>query len=121
MRSESSTDLVCLDLLTIFLHRREFVDACINYAFNKSVEGVFEAFKKGFFKVCDIDVVEFFQPEELQSVTVGQENYDWEVLKQVRPKKLFPFVSRRVRNEDPGIYCYALILEIGVSFKTKIH
>ncbi|XP_077961151.1 putative E3 ubiquitin-protein ligase HERC6 [Gasterosteus aculeatus] len=63
-------------------NKREFVDACINYAFNKSVEGVFEAFKKGFFKVCDIDVVEFFQPEELQSVTVGQENYDWEVLKQ---------------------------------------
>ncbi|KAL6116224.1 herc6 [Pungitius sinensis] len=63
-------------------NRKEFVDACINYAFNKSVEGVFEAFKKGFFKVCDIDVVEFFQPEELQSVTVGQEKYDWEVLKQ---------------------------------------
>jgi len=47
------------------------------------VEGVFEAFKKGFFKVCDIDVVEFFQPEELQAVMVGQENYDWEVFKKV--------------------------------------
>lgn len=66
-----------------FLNRKEFVDAYIDYAFNKSVEGVFEAFKQGFFKVCDIDVVEFFQPEELQAVTVGQENYDWEVFKQV--------------------------------------
>ncbi|XP_068565986.1 probable E3 ubiquitin-protein ligase HERC4 [Cebidichthys violaceus] len=62
-------------------NKKEFVDAFINYAFNKSVEGVFEAFKKGFFKVCDIDVVEFFQPEELQAVMVGQENYDWDVLK----------------------------------------
>ncbi|KAJ4935916.1 hypothetical protein JOQ06_017443 [Pogonophryne albipinna] len=62
-------------------NRKEFVDAYVNYAFNKSVEGVFEAFKKGFFKVCDIDVVEFFQPEELQAVMVGQENYDWEVFK----------------------------------------
>ncbi|XP_078023256.1 putative E3 ubiquitin-protein ligase HERC6 isoform X1 [Epinephelus lanceolatus] len=63
------------------LNKKEFVDAYIDYAFNKSVEGVFEAFKQGFFKVCDIDVVEFFQPEELQAVTVGQENYDWEVFK----------------------------------------
>ncbi|XP_031153119.1 E3 ISG15--protein ligase HERC5-like isoform X1 [Sander lucioperca] len=63
-------------------NKKEFVDAFVNYAFNKSVEGVFEAFKKGFFKVCDMDVVEFFQPEELQAVTVGQENYDWEVFKE---------------------------------------
>ncbi|KAK5868547.1 hypothetical protein PBY51_009548 [Eleginops maclovinus] len=62
-------------------NRKEFVDAYINYAFNKSVERVFEAFKRGFFKVCDIDVVEFFQPEELQAVMVGQENYDWDVFK----------------------------------------
>ncbi|XP_034405047.1 probable E3 ubiquitin-protein ligase HERC6 [Cyclopterus lumpus] len=62
-------------------NKKEFVDAFINYAFNKSVEGVFEAFKKGFFKVCDIDVVEFFQPEELQAVMVGQENYEWELFK----------------------------------------
>ncbi|XP_075956095.1 putative E3 ubiquitin-protein ligase HERC6 isoform X2 [Anarhichas minor] len=63
-------------------NKKEFVDAFIDYAFNKSVAGVFEAFKKGFFKVCDIDVVEFFQPEELQAVMVGQENYNWDVLKE---------------------------------------
>ncbi|XP_041850243.1 probable E3 ubiquitin-protein ligase HERC6 [Melanotaenia boesemani] len=63
-------------------NRKEFVAACVNHIFNKSVEGIFEAFKRGFFKVCDMDVVDFFQPEELQSVMVGQENYDWEVFKQ---------------------------------------
>ena len=60
------------------------------------MEGVFEAFKRGFFKVCEIDVVEFFQPEELQAVTVGQENYDWEVFKKVclKPsKELLTFIS----------------------------
>ncbi|XP_059186433.1 probable E3 ubiquitin-protein ligase HERC6 [Centropristis striata] len=62
-------------------NKKEFVDAYVNHAFNKSVEGAFESFKRGFFKVCDIDVVDFFQPEELQAVMVGQENYDWEVLK----------------------------------------
>ncbi|KAM7399396.1 hypothetical protein PAMP_018669 [Pampus punctatissimus] len=63
-------------------NKKEFVEAFVNYVFNKSVERVFKEFKTGFFKVCDIDVVEFFQPEELQAVMVGQENYDWEVFKQ---------------------------------------
>lgn len=57
--------------------------AFVNYAFNKSVEGVFDEFKRGFFKVCDVNMVDFFRPEELQAVMVGQENYDWEVFKQV--------------------------------------
>ncbi|XP_053176238.1 probable E3 ubiquitin-protein ligase HERC6 [Scomber japonicus] len=63
-------------------NKKEFVASFVNYAFNKSVERVFEEFKRGFFKVCDMDVVDFFQPEELQAVMVGQENYDWEVFKQ---------------------------------------
>lgn len=70
--------------MIVLLNRKEFVDAYVDYAFNKSVEGVFEAFKRGFFKVCDQDVVALFQPEELREVMVGQENYDWEVFKQVR-------------------------------------
>ncbi|KAF0030522.1 hypothetical protein F2P81_017253 [Scophthalmus maximus] len=63
-------------------NRKEYVDALVNYAFNTSVEGVFGAFRTGFFKVCDRDVVDFFQPEELQAVMVGQEDYDWQVFKQ---------------------------------------
>ncbi|XP_071352005.1 probable E3 ubiquitin-protein ligase HERC6 [Trachinotus anak] len=63
-------------------NRKEYVAAFVNYVFNKSVESVFEAFKRGFFKVCDMNVVDFFQPEELQAVMVGQENYDWDVFKQ---------------------------------------
>lgn len=68
---------------SLLFHRKEYVAAFVDYAFNKSVEGVFSEFKRGFLKVCDIDVVDFFQPEELQAVMVGQENYDWEVFKQV--------------------------------------
>lgn len=64
-------------------NRKEFVDAFVNHVFNKSVVRVFEEFKKGFFKVCDVNMVDFFQPEELQLVMVGQEDYDWEMFKQV--------------------------------------
>lgn len=69
--------------IPFFLNRKEFVSAFVDYAFNKSVTGVFEEFKRGFLKVCDYDVMGFFQPEELQAVMVGQENYDWNVFKQV--------------------------------------
>ncbi|XP_065812922.1 probable E3 ubiquitin-protein ligase HERC4 isoform X1 [Labrus bergylta] len=63
-------------------NKKEFVNTFVNYAFNKSVERVFEQFKRGFFKVCDYDVVDFFQPKDLRAVMVGQENYDWDVFKQ---------------------------------------
>lgn len=55
----------------------------MNLAFNQSAEKVFEEFRRGFFKVCDRNVVELFQPEELRGVMVGKEDYDWDTLKQV--------------------------------------
>ncbi|XP_066535875.1 probable E3 ubiquitin-protein ligase HERC6 [Hoplias malabaricus] len=63
-------------------NKKEFVEAYVDYTMNKSVERVFEEFKRGFFKVCDRDVVEFFQPEELRGVMVGTEQYDWDIFRQ---------------------------------------
>uniref|UniRef100_A0A667YJG6 HECT domain-containing protein n=1 Tax=Myripristis murdjan TaxID=586833 RepID=A0A667YJG6_9TELE len=61
---------------------REFVEAYVNYAFSASVEEVFEEFSRGFFEVCERDVVRLFRPEELKGVMVGKESYDWAKLKQ---------------------------------------
>ncbi|XP_023201017.1 probable E3 ubiquitin-protein ligase HERC4 [Xiphophorus maculatus] len=63
-------------------NKKEFVDAYVNYAFNKSVEDVFQEFKRGFFLVCDQQLVKLFRPEELQGVLVGGDVYDWVKLKQ---------------------------------------
>ncbi|XP_038837322.1 probable E3 ubiquitin-protein ligase HERC6 [Salvelinus namaycush] len=63
-------------------NKKQFVDAYVNLAFNQSAEKVFEEFRRGFFKVCDRDVVELFQPEELRGVMVGKEDYDWDMFKQ---------------------------------------
>ncbi|KAI4884474.1 hypothetical protein NFI96_014102 [Prochilodus magdalenae] len=63
-------------------NKKEFVDAYVDYIMNKSVERVFEEFRRGFYKVCDRDVVEFFQPEELRGVMVGTEEYDWHIFRQ---------------------------------------
>ncbi|XP_050971397.1 probable E3 ubiquitin-protein ligase HERC4 [Labeo rohita] len=67
--------------VTIY-NRTEFVDKYVDYIFNKSVEEVFEEFKRGFFKACDKCIVEMFEPEELRGVLVGNEEYDWDILKQ---------------------------------------
>ncbi|CAB1328149.1 unnamed protein product [Coregonus sp. 'balchen'] len=79
-------------------NKKEFVDTYVNYIFNQSVQKVFEEFRKGFFKVCDMDVVEFFQPEELRGVMVGKENFDWETLKQntVMKESSWPYPTRHI-------------------------
>uniref|UniRef100_A0A8C2ZK71 HECT-type E3 ubiquitin transferase n=2 Tax=Cyclopterus lumpus TaxID=8103 RepID=A0A8C2ZK71_CYCLU len=63
-------------------NKKEFVDAFVNHAFNTSVEGVFQEFKRGFFQVCDQDLVKLFRPKELQDVLVGADFHDWAKLKQ---------------------------------------
>ncbi|KAG9344016.1 hypothetical protein JZ751_012492, partial [Albula glossodonta] len=61
---------------------KKFVQLYVDFFMNKSVEGVFEEFRRGFYKVCDEGVVKIFQPEELKGVMVGTEDYDWDTLKQ---------------------------------------
>ncbi|XP_058626281.1 uncharacterized protein LOC131537051 isoform X2 [Onychostoma macrolepis] len=63
-------------------NRTEFVDKYVDYILNKSVQEAFEEFKRGFFKACDKCMVEMFEPEELRGVLVGNEEYDWDILKQ---------------------------------------
>uniref|UniRef100_A0A3B5ASG4 HECT domain-containing protein n=1 Tax=Stegastes partitus TaxID=144197 RepID=A0A3B5ASG4_9TELE len=64
------------------LSRREFVEAYVNHAFNTSVEPAFQAFRRGFFQVCERDLVKLFRPKELQEVMVGKHFQDWKKLKQ---------------------------------------
>lgn len=78
-----ATFQICFKSYSLFFNRQQFVAAFVNHAFNASVESVFEEFKRGFFKVCDVNLVDLFQPEQLQTVIMGQEDYDWEVFKQV--------------------------------------
>ncbi|XP_026222369.1 probable E3 ubiquitin-protein ligase HERC4 [Anabas testudineus] len=63
-------------------NKKEFVEAYVNHVFNTSVEGVFQEFRRGFFQVCDENLVKLFRPEELQGVLVGQDVYDWAKLRQ---------------------------------------
>uniref|UniRef100_K9INP7 Probable E3 ubiquitin-protein ligase HERC4 n=1 Tax=Desmodus rotundus TaxID=9430 RepID=K9INP7_DESRO len=61
-------------------NRQEFVDAYVDYIFNKSVASLFDAFHTGFHKVCGGKVLQLFQPNELQAMVIGNTNYDWKEL-----------------------------------------
>uniref|UniRef100_A0A3B3Z1X6 HECT domain-containing protein n=1 Tax=Poecilia mexicana TaxID=48701 RepID=A0A3B3Z1X6_9TELE len=85
-------------------NRKEFVDAYVNYAFNTSVEGVFQEFKRGFFLVCDQQLVKLFRPEELQGVLAGGDVYNWVKLKQVHSAKWFSFLMNLLKNRKKILF-----------------
>ncbi|KAL7403100.1 hypothetical protein ABVT39_024495 [Epinephelus coioides] len=75
---------------------KEFVDAYVNHAFNASVEGVFQEFKRGFFQMCAWDMVKLFRPKELQEVLVGKDFHDWAKLKQAAVPAIVKAVQKQL-------------------------
>uniref|UniRef100_F6VRU3 HECT and RLD domain-containing E3 ubiquitin protein ligase family member 6 n=1 Tax=Xenopus tropicalis TaxID=8364 RepID=F6VRU3_XENTR len=61
------------------LNKKDFVNKCIDYIFNTSVMVPFEEFKRGFYKVCDKEIISFFQPDELMALVAGTTEYDWNI------------------------------------------
>ncbi|XP_047422955.1 E3 ISG15--protein ligase HERC5 isoform X2 [Sciurus carolinensis] len=59
-------------------NKRDYISKCVDYIFNISVKAVYEEFQRGFYKVCDKEIIEIFHPEELKDVIVGNTDYDWE-------------------------------------------
>ncbi|KAM8852464.1 putative E3 ubiquitin-protein ligase HERC4 isoform 2-T2 [Synchiropus picturatus] len=68
-------------------NRQEFIDAYVDYIFNRSVAPLFECFYAGFHKVCGGKVLELFQPNELQAMVIGNTNYDWTELEKATEYK----------------------------------
>ncbi|XP_065221289.1 probable E3 ubiquitin-protein ligase HERC4 isoform X2 [Planococcus citri] len=58
-------------------NKQEFVDLYVDMIFNKLVESRFKQFSAGFHKVCGGRVLQLFHAQELMSVVIGNEDYDW--------------------------------------------
>ncbi|XP_053459750.1 E3 ISG15--protein ligase HERC5 isoform X2 [Nycticebus coucang] len=59
-------------------NKRDYVSKCVDYVFNVSVKAVYEEFQRGFYKVCDKEIISIFHPDQLKNVVVGNTDYDWE-------------------------------------------
>ncbi|KAM9237973.1 E3 ISG15--protein ligase HERC5 [Dugong dugon] len=59
-------------------NKREYVSKYVDYIFNVSVKAVYEEFQRGFYRVCDKEIIEIFHPKELKDAAIGNTDYDWE-------------------------------------------
>ncbi|XP_076788262.1 putative E3 ubiquitin-protein ligase HERC6 isoform X2 [Arvicanthis niloticus] len=58
-------------------NKRDYVSKYVDYIFNISIRTIYEEFHRGFYKVCNWDIIRHFQPEELMSAIIGNANCDW--------------------------------------------
>ncbi|EPQ05570.1 E3 ISG15--protein ligase HERC5 [Myotis brandtii] len=75
---DQTPSLEDLKELSPVLGRTDYVSKYVDYIFNISVKAVYEEFQRGFYKVCDKEIIEFFHPEELKDMIIGNTDYDWE-------------------------------------------
>ncbi|XP_033108206.1 probable E3 ubiquitin-protein ligase HERC3 [Anneissia japonica] len=58
-------------------NKQEYVDLYIDCIFNESVKDQYSAFAEGFLQVCGGPVLQKFHPQELKTMVVGNDIYDW--------------------------------------------
>ncbi|XP_076250382.1 HECT and RLD domain containing E3 ubiquitin ligase 4 isoform X1 [Rhynchophorus ferrugineus] len=95
-------------------NKNEYVSLYVDYILNKSVESQYDAFHKGFMKVCEGRVLKLFHSHELMAIVVGNENYDWHALEEAAEYK------NGYKSSDPTIrYFWEVIHEMSMEDKKK--
>lgn len=62
-------------------NRQEYVQKQIEYIFSKQCEGQLRSFRKGFYRVCEEDLMtSLFKPEELEQLVCGSKKLDFKAL-----------------------------------------
>uniref|UniRef100_G1QCB0 HECT-type E3 ubiquitin transferase n=1 Tax=Myotis lucifugus TaxID=59463 RepID=G1QCB0_MYOLU len=67
-----------ISILVDQTNKTDYVSQCVDYIFNTSVKAVYEEFQRGFYTVCDKEILRLFHPEELRTAIIGNTDYDWE-------------------------------------------
>nr|XP_020009828.1 probable E3 ubiquitin-protein ligase HERC6 [Castor canadensis] len=58
-------------------NKKDYISKYVDYIFNVSVKETYEEFHRGFYKVCNWNIIRLFQPEELMKAIIGNTDYDW--------------------------------------------
>ncbi|XP_064782596.1 probable E3 ubiquitin-protein ligase HERC3 isoform X2 [Oncorhynchus masou masou] len=64
------------------VNRKKYVDLYVDMKLNKSVQIQFAAFESGFYKGFPIQAWRMFLPEELMTLLQGDDNYEWDKLRE---------------------------------------
>ncbi|NXE91215.1 HERC4 ligase, partial [Menura novaehollandiae] len=78
--------------------RKEYVDLCVNYMLNKSVQKPFEDFMQGFLRGCPARNWKMFFPEELQVILQGNTTFDWHLLEKNVVYRHYKKSDQTIRN-----------------------
>jgi hypothetical protein len=70
--------------------RKDYISKYVDYIFNVSVKETYEEFHRGFYKVCNWNIIRLFQPEELMKAIIGNTDYDWKQFENVGDTKHVP-------------------------------
>ncbi|XP_076648302.1 HECT and RLD domain containing E3 ubiquitin ligase 4 [Halictus rubicundus] len=97
-----------------FKNKNQFVELYVDYILNKSVDPHFQAFYKGFHKVCGGRVLELFHSNELKAVVVGNEDYDWEEL-----EKSTTYKEGYLKNDHTIVLFWQVFRELPLEEKKK--
>jgi len=79
-------------------NRAEYVAAYVAYIMEESVQKQYDAFARGFHKVCGGDVLELFRPEELELLVCGSRELDFEALQEATHYEGFDEETQTVRD-----------------------
>jgi len=77
-------------------NRQEFVDLYVDWWLNKGISEIFEAFKLGFLKVCEGDVIHWFKPKELELLICGNPVLDFYELEKIAKYEGFTRNSKTI-------------------------
>ena len=59
-------------------NREEYVDSYVNYIFSKQCQVQIKAFQRGFYRVCNEELIkQLFKPEELEQLICGSKKLDF--------------------------------------------
>ncbi|KAL1023772.1 hypothetical protein UPYG_G00045920 [Umbra pygmaea] len=70
------------NVLVTTANRKKYVDLRVDMELNKSVKRQFTDFEKGFHEGCPTEAWRMFLPEELMIQLQGEDNYEWDKLRQ---------------------------------------
>jgi ubiquitin-protein ligase E3 A len=60
-------------------NREEYVDSYVHYIFSKQCENQIKAFQRGFYRVCNEELIKnLFKPEELEQLICGSKKLDFQ-------------------------------------------
>ncbi|XP_036810129.1 probable E3 ubiquitin-protein ligase HERC6 [Oncorhynchus mykiss] len=70
------------ELPVTMVNRKKYVDLYVDMKLNKSVQIQFADFESGFYKGCPTQTWRMFLPEELMTLLQGDDNYEWDKLRE---------------------------------------